>query len=291
MFEKLLCSKMKYNYIIILLFLFIFFLNSCENIDNSNSVEEENYSIIELNDISNLKINNDTISISNSKNPEDSIKINISVKLLEYINNNSNIHIESFKYSLLNTEKIEDEIIGIFNSQKQYSQNKQVINYEGTITFTTKRKNTGNYLLKLFGCNSDKRISNYILTNLILYRENHNPQIEKIYAPDTIIISEGIQKYKLIAKVFDYEGLIDIKKVFFNSYKPDGSASNGNPFIMYDDGDKNGISGDDIAGDGLYSLTIQITPQNPKGTYRFDFYAMDKSDSLSNVYSHFITVK
>jgi hypothetical protein len=282
---------MKYKYKYFLFIPIIFIINSCENINGSNFNEEQNISVLELNEISQLKINTDTINITSGKNPEDSVRINISVKLSEYIVNNSNSQIESFKYILINTEKSEDEISGFFSSRKNISQNKQVIIHEGNIYFTTQRKNTGNYLLKIFGCNSDKRISNFVLTNLILFRENHKPWIEKVYAPDTIIISEGIQKYKLIAKVSDYEGLVDIKKVFFNSYKPDGSASNGNPFTMYDDGDKNGISGDDIAGDGLYSLTIQITPQNPKETYRFDFYAMDKSDSLSNVYSHYITVK
>jgi hypothetical protein len=47
---------------------------------------------------------------------------------------------------------------------------------------------------------------------------------------------------------------------------------------MQDDGK----TGDAVAGDGRFSLTIQITPQNATGTYRFEFQAEDKKGALSN---------
>jgi len=40
----------------------------------------------------------------------------------------------------------------------------------------------------------------------------------------------------LSVRANDPDGFNDVTRVIFNSYKPDGSASGGNPFTMYDDG-------------------------------------------------------
>jgi hypothetical protein len=59
---------------------------------------------------------------------------------------------------------------------------------------------------------------------------------------------------------------------------------------MYDDGNLSGISGDDIAGDGIYSIIIQLPPNTQKGKYRFEFQAIDKSNASSNILTHYIYV-
>jgi len=47
----------------------------------------------------------------------------------------------------------------------------------------------------------------------------------------------------------DLDGQSDILKVFFNSFlPPNGSPASGNPFFLYDDGNANTISGDQIPG-------------------------------------------
>ncbi|MGD0038602.1 MAG: hypothetical protein ABSC53_15050, partial [Bacteroidota bacterium] len=50
-----------------------------------------------------------------------------------------------------------------------------------------------------------------------------------------------------------------------------------------DDGNANQISCDLIAGDGIYGLKISLPTTTTIGTYRFEFYAVDRSNDTSNV--------
>lgn len=113
------------------------------------------------------------------------------------------------------------------------------------------------------------------------------PQILNVSAPEMVQLPiTGDKSFILTARVTDLDTNKDIKAVFFNTFKPDGSASSGNPFKMYD----NGTSGDAVAGDYIYSLRIYIGSQNSPGNYRFEFQAKDYSDLLSNKIIHIITV-
>jgi hypothetical protein len=60
---------------------------------------------------------------------------------------------------------------------------------------------------------------------------------------------------------------------------------------MYDDGNANQISGDLIAGDGIYGLKISLPKTTTIGTYRFEFQAMDRSFDYSNVIIKNIVIK
>ena len=125
---------------------------------------------------------------------------------------------------------------------------------------------------------------------------NEPPIISTLVAPDTMYIPPiDVIQVLLTLDVSDAQGLADIRKVFFNSYKPDGSPASGNPFDMLDDG---GIvyasgfsSGDKAANDGTYSLKINLTSDNKKGTYRFLFEAVDYSNAKSNQIIHYIVVE
>ncbi len=117
---------------------------------------------------------------------------------------------------------------------------------------------------------------------------NQAPVIEKVMVPDTVIVQDPKSIIPLRVEVSDINGLSDIKTVYFTMTKPDGTSNN-IPFALFDDGDKT-LHGDEVANDGIYSLVIQITPQNDKGKYRFDFQASDRSDSLSKIVSHYIHI-
>jgi len=114
---------------------------------------------------------------------------------------------------------------------------------------------------------------------------NEPPVLSNLVAPDTISRSAG-GTYLITVDVYDPQGREDIDRVYFNSFKPDGSPAEGNPFLMRDDGQQ----GDAQAGDGTYSIVITISPQNETGRYRFEFQAEDKSGARSNLLIHFITV-
>jgi hypothetical protein len=114
---------------------------------------------------------------------------------------------------------------------------------------------------------------------------NQAPVLSDPSVPDTV--SRGrTGLYTLTIRVRDAQGAGDIRRVYFNTTKPDGSASGGNPFAMNDSGE----NGDAIEDDGVYSLTITISPQNALGTYRFEFFAEDLSGAVSEGVSRTITV-
>lgn len=107
---------------------------------------------------------------------------------------------------------------------------------------------------------------------------NLPPSVGNLTAPTTISRNRTPNTYVLSVLASDPNCIADLKRVFFNTFLPNGNPSSGNPFAMRDDGKE----GDAVAGDGRYSLTIQITPQNATGNYRFEFQAEDKKGALSD---------
>ncbi len=133
---------------------------------------------------------------------------------------------------------------------------------------------TGNYQLEFlaqdrFGDKSEVKTHN-------IFVENPPPVFVGVSVPDTLEIpASGSVIAAFTAKVTDQPSLADIDSVYFDSYLPNGNASSSNPFIMYDDGTVE--SGDVQAGDGIYTVTIQLPAGTPSGDYLFKFYATDKA--------------
>ena len=120
--------------------------------------------------------------------------------------------------------------------------------------------------------------------------ENLPPRIVSVSAPDTVSRAAAlIFTIRTVAE--DPNGLADLRRVFFNSFLPDGKPASGNPFFMRDDGviDNDG-NGDRVANDGEYALVIAISRSNELGLYRFDFQAEDRGGLVSEKVVHTITV-
>jgi hypothetical protein len=93
---------------------------------------------------------------------------------------------------------------------------------------------------------------------------------------------ERPMKFPVEAMVSDPQGLQDIEAVFFQTVKPDGTfGSNGALFNMRDTGEA--FYGDQVAGDGIYSIYIQVEQQNDPGKYYFHFYMRDKAGHRSEM--------
>lgn len=163
--------------------------------------------------------------------------------------------------------------------------------YSAIITFSTVRSAVGRYSVRVTGHGSDDMVSPALIAPVQLIRLNQPPMLSNLIADSTVILAATTQILDLRITATDPDGASDIQKVFFNSFRPDGSASGGNPFTMYDDGNASGISSDQIAGDGIYSLRIQIAPTATAGVYRFEFQAVDRSSDSSTVLIHRITVR
>ncbi len=111
---------------------------------------------------------------------------------------------------------------------------------------------------------------------------------DDVVDPDTAVVTSTTIILTSI-KVFDQNGLSDIDKAYFVVYRPDGTTSNIQNFL-FDDG--NILDhGDQTAGDGIYSLLIQITSSNAKGTYRLEFRAKDRGGKFSNIINHNLLIQ
>ena len=123
------------------------------------------------------------------------------------------------------------------------------------------------------------------VAQVMLVLANQPPVLSELTAPDTLSRRES-KPILLSVRASDPQGPADIRRVYFNTIKPDGTPAGGNPFSMTDDG----TNGDITAGDGVYSLKITISISNALGDYRFDFYADDLAGAVSEVLTHVITV-
>lgn len=158
----------------------------------------------------------------------------------------------------------------------------------------TEVRSSGLYTLRFQARDRSGLLSKAFVATLPVIQENEVPVIFQVTAPASLSRGDAdpIQLIIIEAEVHDLQGLQDIKRVYFNSYLPNGNASRDNPILLFDDGGQSADveSGDETAGDGVYSTTIQFPSNVPLGVYRFDFFAEDISGGLSDVWQHELTV-
>jgi len=155
--------------------------------------------------------------------------------------------------------------------------------YTQLIEYQFARVFVGTLTLSLWSVDKSGNSSNVIYLPLeILRRDNQKPILSNLKMDSLVYVSDQDQFLQLTINASDADGQSDILKVFFNSYKPNGSPSTGNPFQLYDDGDEES-HGDIIAGDGTYSLIIKLPANTTIGIYRFEFHAVDRSLDMSDV--------
>ena len=160
--------------------------------------------------------------------------------------------------------------------------------YGGIIEFTVENNEIGNYIIEFFATDQSGLTSNAIQKRLTLIRrENSPPVISNVQAPDTVQLPQtGSVIFRLTVQASDPDGLNDIAEVFFRSLD---SSDPARKFPLKDDGDTQ-QSGDATAGDGTYSILIQIDSTNPPGPFQFEFQAIDKSGAASNTILHTLVV-
>jgi len=236
-------------------------------------------------------VNTDTINIGAVRNPDDQLTIrgSAAVKVIhsagaQEIKNVQCSVIMDQSYSSLGECSLHDD--GVFPDQ---TINDNI--FSGYVDFKISRVDVGLFWIKFWSENLTGYIhfqdqqyqSNLILLPFQIVRLNQPPVISSLEM-DTLV-SLGVQDHLLQLRLtaLDSDGQSDIRRVFFSSFKPDGSPSSGNPHSLYDDGGASSISGDIVAGDGIYGLKISLPNATPTGTYRFEFQAVDKSLDSSNV--------
>jgi len=149
----------------------------------------------------------------------------------------------------------------------------------------------GIYDIKYFVTNDDGTLQQVALGSFKYNngQDNFPPVISNtIIDPDTVVVNAPTVILTSV-EADDPNGQNDILKVFFVVYKPD-SSTNGNELELYDDGNVDD-HGDLIAGDGIYSLLIEVDVTNDKGEYRFEFQAIDRGGKSSNIIDHLVLIQ
>ncbi len=168
--------------------------------------------------------------------------------------------------------------------------------YSGQLTVSVQDLLVGSYFCQVSAFDVHGYSSTVAMIPVSISQVNYPPSLSQLQVPDTIVLGGQSQQFTLSVRATDPNGLSDIAKVQFNSYKPNGDPAKGNPYPMYDDGGINSASGDAVKGDGIYTLTIRIDPTDangnptPLGGYRFEFQAIDRSNASSPILVHTIQV-
>ena len=230
-----------------------------------------------------------------------------SLDIAQYVSNSSaQLSVkDSFRLSLTSSQNFSDVILKVSNDSGDVIAQTTLStlsgdSVSGSISFVPPSVYVGDLTYTFTAYNSRGAQGNS-LTKLLRFfnSNNHSPVIDSVAVPDSIQVDPTLYtSIDLFAFSHDPDGLNDIKKVYFNSTLPTGVQSKSNPFLMYDDGGAAGLNiGDDdaVAGDGTYTLRIQLPPlsSNPPpvlGVYKFTFYAVDRSNATSVPFSQSIKV-
>lgn len=162
--------------------------------------------------------------------------------------------------------------------------------YEGQFILKREYPN-GNYTVRFYAEGFEKGIKQVALGKF--YFKNGQDNLPPVIAntviePDTVVVTQPTVIFASV-DASDPNGLSDILEVYFIVHRPDGTSNN-SKIMLFDDGNTS-ENGDLVAGDGTYSLLIQVDQSNQKGTYRFEFQAKDRIGDLSNIINHFVLIQ
>ncbi len=150
--------------------------------------------------------------------------------------------------------------------------------FSDSLFFIVKRTQPGVYRFEFSASDKENWVSRAIMIPLTITRNNSVPHIDSIFTQDSVFIpsSDTISLLFSVA-VSDSDGIGDINKVYFRSIN---SNSPDYQFPMFDDGGTTG-SGDEVAGDGIFSLFIRNTASS--GYKEFRYFVKDNTSALDSL--------
>ncbi len=160
--------------------------------------------------------------------------------------------------------------------------------FSGRLAFELTQSEAGAFRVRVRALDVAGFESNAREQTLLIVRENEPPLLSNIVAPDTVLLpATGSTLVRMTVDADDPDGLDDIQEVYFRSLD---SSDPLRRFFLLDDGDSNG-SGDAVAGDGTYSIIVQLPSTTTRKTYRFAFQAADTFGDTSATLLHNLTVR
>jgi len=164
------------------------------------------------------------------------------------------------------------------------------LRFTGNVAFEVERSRSGSFAIQLSVSDESGLSGNTLGGHFAITRLNRPPVVSNVVADTLISKATAASTITIRVSVSDTNGLADIQRVWFDAFLPNGNPSSSNPILMYDDGLSTGASGDQVAGDGVYSIITASPAGASVGTYRFSFHAIDRSRDSSNVIDHFLKV-
>lgn len=150
--------------------------------------------------------------------------------------------------------------------------------YSGRVTFHINRSFIGNLIVELVPKSNSGTVGTAFLQTVQIQRFNNPPTLSQLQAPDTVRTSL-MTEFVVSVQANDPDGISDVATV--TRQTPAGSLWNLND---------SGVNGDLVAGDGIYTETVSLSPPPSPGSYTFVFRALDQSSATSNTIQHTIVV-
>lgn len=162
----------------------------------------------------------------------------------------------------------------------------------GSFTFTVPSNTFQDYTIYVFDTTEGGRISNTFQTQLRLQGfTTQPPEIISFNFPEVVQIPiEGFQPIRFETEVEHPQGQSQIQTVFLSLIDSDGNQLGGEPFTMLDDGDADG-SGDLEEGDGIFTRTLEIGPNNQPDVIEAFTWAIDRQGLSSDTLSSTLTIQ
>jgi hypothetical protein len=158
--------------------------------------------------------------------------------------------------------------------------------YSGRVEFTLTRPLAGRYRIDVQARDNAGRRSNGQSLSFYATRRNSIPAVSNLVAPDTIMRpASGFSLHTFSIAAADSDGYDDIEAVFFMRILPDPRP----PVFMFDDGNVS-LTGDRVAGDGVFTRVVLIDSTAVPGRQVFQFQARDRFGSLSDSTLHTIEI-
>ncbi|MCH8556522.1 MAG: hypothetical protein LAT84_01810 [Balneolia bacterium] len=162
----------------------------------------------------------------------------------------------------------------------------------GSFTFTVPSNTFQDFTIYVFDETEGGRVSSTFQTQLQLQGfTTQPPQILSFTFPSVVQIPvEGFQPIRFETEVEHPQGQAQIQTVFLALFDTAGNQLGGEPFTMLDDGDEGG-SGDLEEGDGIFTRTLEIGPNNQPDTYEVLTWAIDRQGLSSDTLSSTLTIQ
>ncbi|RMF55696.1 MAG: hypothetical protein D6746_13365 [Bacteroidetes bacterium] len=165
--------------------------------------------------------------------------------------------------------------------------------YAAETQLTLARSAVGTYTVLVVAADAAGHLSNQVRGELTFEATGRPPVIEAVEMPERVTRpgpGEEPVLIPIVATVTDPDGLENIARVEMEVV-PGGSV-----FFLCDDGGEGACnagasSGDAEAGDGRFTITIQLTSDNAPGETTFRFRAIDRSGLESEPVERTITVE